>query len=147
MKQHLLTALAASLALGACSKPEPIDRNETGTLADGDALFPADQSYMDEYPIEVGAGGTIVAEMRSDEFDTYLHIVGPGNDPHEQNDDISSDDTNSRVELTAPTRGTYRVIANALYSPSDCQAEGSGEPTCTFGGNYTLSIKVTYPEG
>jgi hypothetical protein len=67
--------------------------------------------------VELAAGQSITAEMRSSTFDTYLSLMrGPG-DQLIDNDDISSEDTNSRFSYTAQAAGTYFIAATA-YLPN-----------------------------
>lgn len=60
------------------------------------------------------AGQTVTVELRSDEFDTYLYVVGPGLGM--LSDDDSAGDLDSRITLTFPENGSYRVIVSALGS-------------------------------
>ncbi len=140
MHTRLLFAVAACTALAGCAKPEPVNITETGTLTEGDSVIEDDASLYDEYTFTAAAGMNIVIEMSSDEFDTYVHLLGP-NDLHEQNDDMSAESTNSRLEYTATAGGSYRVLANAFSAPS-CEGEGE-EEVCQNMGAYSVSIVTT----
>lgn len=134
MKKLLISAVSfVALALAGCSEPKPYDQTHNGTLEDSDPRVPDDNSPYDEYTFEAGEGWTITAEMRSDQFDTFLWLFGPNGQALQQHDDISENDTNSRVEQTAPTRGTYRVRCNSY--------DGSGR------GAYTVHITARPPSG
>ncbi len=50
-------------------------------------------------------------ELRSNEFDTYLMVLGPTG-RHWENDDTAGT-TNSAIDLQLPVDGSYRVIASA----------------------------------
>ena len=63
------------------------------------------------------AGRSVTIELLSDDFDTYLYVVGPGLDAPMEDDD-SAGDANSRVALTFPDSGAYRVIVSAFSSGS-----------------------------
>lgn len=141
---RILFAVAACTALAGCAKPEPVNITETGTLAVGDLVIEDDSSLYDEYTFTAAAGMNIVVEMTSDEFDAYVHLVGP-NDLHEQNDDFDpAAGTNAKIEYTATANGTYRVLANAFSAPS-CEGEGE-EEVCENVGAYTVTIVTTAAE-
>jgi hypothetical protein len=98
--------------------PVALGRTVTGALTDSDPLA-EDDSHYDSYSVRVRAGETIVVEMRSDEFDTFL-VVGrmEGNDFEvlDSDDDGVPEDgsTNSRLEITAEEAGTLIIRANSL---------------------------------
>jgi len=63
------------------------------------------------------AGQSVVIDLRSDAFDTYLYLIGPGlMEP--LSDDDGGDDQSSRLTVTFPETGTYRIIASAYSSGS-----------------------------
>lgn len=143
MRITLATAFVLA-ASAACSRTpiEPVSQQHTGTLEDGDALYHEDQSYYDEYTFEADAGMKIVITMNSDDFDAFLHLEGPQRFSM-FNDDFG-ESTNSRIEIEAPSKGTYTVLANSLWAPHECEPETpGGEPTCTFSGAYSLNITTT----
>ena len=67
-----------------------------------------------------------ISDLRSDDFDAYLHIVGPGLNEPVANDD-GAGGTDSRLEFEFPETGRYVIIVN------------------TYGGNetgkFTLSVR------
>lgn len=76
-----------------------------------------DDSYFELYYVELAAGQQMSVTMRSSAFDTYLSIGAHGaTEPAESNDDIEEGDTDSRIDFTAPSAGTYVIIANSLES-------------------------------
>jgi hypothetical protein len=89
-----------------------------------------DNSRFEVYYYEGRANEKITITMRSDEFDTYLHIGGTGplgmRTLWEQDDD-SGGGTDSRLTVTLPMDGVYAIIANAVYP------RGRGP--------YTLSVR------
>ncbi len=114
MKKLMLTTVSlVALALAGCSDPEPYDQTHNGTLEDSDPRVEQDNSPYDEYTFDAGEGWTITAEMRSDAFDTYLWLIGPGGNSLMQDDDGLGEGTNSRITYTAPERGTYTVRCNS----------------------------------
>lgn len=89
-----------------------------------------DDSFFEVHYIELAAGQKVTVTMRSGAFDTYLSIGAHGaSEAAETNDDFEEGSTDSRVELTASTAGTYVIIANSLEA---------GET-----GDYTLVATVS----
>jgi hypothetical protein len=85
----------------------------------GDEPLTADGRHGQAWALEGRAGETYVIELISDDFDAYLYFAGPGlSQP--LTDDDSAGDLNSRIRVTLPESGSYRVIASAL------DAGGSG---------------------
>ncbi len=115
----------------------------SGTLEEGDLVYPEDNSYYDEYKFEAKSGDTIVVSMDSEAFDTYLHLLGPG-DLQEMNDDHGDDEsTNSRITYVATQDGEYTVFANSLWAPEECAPATPGdEASCAFGGAYNITVTV-----
>ncbi|MFO7892565.1 MAG: PPC domain-containing protein [Longimicrobiales bacterium] len=92
-----------------------------------DERHPVDGSLIDVYALEAEAGESLVVDLISDQFDAYMYLVGPG-----LSEPIIDDDgggrCNARIDLVAPTSGTYRVVVNSL---SDAGA-----------GYYTLRVST-----
>ena len=97
-----------------------------GWLTNEDMQPFEDDSYAKGYAIEGRAGEQVIIDLRSDDFDAYLHIVGPGLDEPVANDD-GAGGTDSRLEFEFPETGRYVIIVN------------------TYGGNetgkFTLSVR------
>ncbi len=111
-----LAVAGAASAQPTASAPAPrqIGVGETlrGELAAGDATM-EDGSYFDLYTFQATAGQSYVVTLNSEEFDTYLHVSGPGG-LVEDNDDAQDGVTNSKVEFTAPAAGEIQIKANSL---------------------------------
>jgi hypothetical protein len=93
-------------------------------------LFFADPVVLDgrrgqAWGFDGTAGQTVLIDVRSDDFDAYLYVVGPGLTEPLSNDD-GGDGTNSQLTMTLPGTGTYRIIASA-YGSDDS-------------GDFTLSV-------
>lgn len=75
-----------------------------------------DGSRYNLYEFSGEAGQEVRIQLDSSDFDTYLILIGPDDQPLAENDDRTSGDTNSELVLTLPATGTYRVVANAFDS-------------------------------
>jgi hypothetical protein len=82
------------------------------------------------WTVEGVAGEPFAVDLRSDAFDAYLMMHGPGLDPFLEDDD-GAGRCDSRIVTTFPQTGTYRVVASSISS----QVSGA----------YTLSAR-TLPE-
>lgn len=98
---------------------------ETTGLMAGDEPIIMDGRRGQVWSLEGVAGQRIAIELRSDAFDAFLYVAGPGLVDHYSDDD-SAGDLNSRITLTFPETGSYRVIASALDA--------------TPSGPYTLTV-------
>jgi hypothetical protein len=121
-----IALIALTAVVAGCSKPDPVNMNETGALEAGDSTHPDDGSFYDEYKFKAAEGYTITVNMTSEAFDSYLHLRGPDGADLQQNDDVEPGNLNSRITLTAPETGEYTVLANS---------RGAGET-----GAYTVTI-------
>ena len=109
-----LALVAAGPAAGQDQTPRQIGVGETlrGELAAGDAAMP-DGSYYDAFVFRAVAGQSYAVTLSSEEFDTFLHVNGPGGLATE-NDDADEGATHSKLEFTAPESGEVRICANSL---------------------------------
>jgi hypothetical protein len=82
-----------------------------GELEDGDQALDTGE-YRDVYVFDGTAGQSVRIELASSDFDTYLGLVTPSDEPIE-NDDYEGDAARSVVELTLPETGRYRVMATS----------------------------------
>lgn len=85
-----------------------------GSLGPRSPVLESDGSRYEEHTFEGRAGQTVTITMESEDFDTYLIVLGPDGEKVGENDDASGSTLNSSLTLTLPQTGTYRVIANAL---------------------------------
>ena len=65
------------------------------------------------WAFEARAGDFATIELLSDDFDSYLRVVGPGL-PAPLSDDDGGEGLNSRLDVSFPEDGVYRVIASSL---------------------------------
>jgi hypothetical protein len=97
-----------------------------GSVEDGDEIL-EDGKSADRYTVRAEAGQTIIADLRSPDFDTYLTVEGPAG-IREENDDWGDDTMHSHIEIVAPAAGVYSVVVTTFL------AEERGE--------YTLQIAL-----
>ncbi|HEY1225024.1 MAG TPA: pre-peptidase C-terminal domain-containing protein [Brevundimonas sp.] len=136
-----------------------LGQSVNGQLQQGDPTLTSGE-FMNVYTFSGRAGQQVDLRLRSSAFDPYLFINGP-NDFAVANDDDASgaDGTNSRLIVTLPADGEYRVYATSYqageagaYSLSAAQATGeaatvaasnSGTPSfetgIDFGGDLSTS--------
>jgi hypothetical protein len=90
----------------------------------------ADGRRGQAWALEGHAGENYVIELISEDFDAYLYFAGPGlSQP--LTDDDGAGDLNSRITVTLPENGTYRVVASALDGGASGQFQlvvNRGEP-------------------
>lgn len=103
--------------------------SEATGLMSGDDPVVGDERRGQVWLLEATAGQRATIELRSDAFDAFLYVAGPGLD-QPLSDDDSAGQLNSSITLTFPESGSYRVIASALDAmPS---------------GPYTLTVSPMY---
>jgi hypothetical protein len=83
----------------------------TGTLAQGDGQIGSGE-FRDLYVFDGSAGQSVVVDMASSDFDTYLHLVTPNGESIE-NDDHEGSTSQSHIELTLQDSGRYRILATS----------------------------------
>ena len=104
---------------------QPLEQIERGSLEEGDRIIADDGSLYDFYPIEGKGGETYTIYLESEEFDAFVALVDSNGNTIEENDDISQENSNSRIEVTLPEDGTYNVIVNTY------DEEGTGQYVLT----------------
>ncbi len=90
----------------------------------------AEGRFFDVREVSLRRGSRVAVTLQSAQFDTMLRVEPPTGDAIE-NDDVAPDNTNSRVDFTAPIDGRYRVTATS-YAPAATGAYtmqvSAGEP-------------------
>lgn len=89
-----------------------LEQIERGSLEEGDRIIADDGSFYDFYPIEGKKGESYTIRLESDEFDAFVALVDGNGNTVKENDDISQENSNSRIDVTLPEDGTYNVIVN-----------------------------------
>ncbi|MEM8719773.1 MAG: PPC domain-containing protein [Cyanobacteria bacterium P01_G01_bin.39] len=90
----------------------PFTKVERGALEKGDRVISEDGSLYDFYPLEGNAGESYTIYLESDEFDAFVALVDSNGNTIKENDDISEENSNSRIRVTLPEDGTYNIIVN-----------------------------------
>ena len=130
MHKTILSATAAlALLAGSAIAQQRLQPGApvSGDLRQGDQQLSSGE-FLDVYEFQGRAGDQVSLRLRSEDFDAYLMVNGPG-DFSEENDDGSDGDTSSVMNLRLPASGTYRVMATS-YEPGE-----SGRYTLDFAGN------------
>ncbi len=107
-------ALRVERAIGLADlEPSPIavPGEASGFLNENDT--PIDGRRAQAWTFEGTAGQNVTITLSSDDFDSYLMLMGPGIGGQMEDDD-SAGELNSRISLTLPETGTFRIIAASL---------------------------------
>jgi hypothetical protein len=83
-----------------------------GVLEPGDELG-GDGPYQDRWTIDAGAGVRLRVELRSDDFDAYLMVLGPDGRPVGADDD-GLGDRNALLAIRATAAGRYTILASSF---------------------------------
>lgn len=84
---------------------------ETGFLSEQVDLR-YDGQLVQAWTFRARAGERVTFDQISEDFDSYLRVTGPG--MSELTNDDGGEDLHSRLTVTFPQNGTYRVIAGSL---------------------------------
>jgi subtilisin len=91
--------------------------------------------YRDRYSFSGIAGQPIIISQSSTVFDTYLYLYNSSGQLIAENDDISGQNTNSRIPATGtfnlPATGNYTIVASSFNSFTQ--------------GRYSLRLESTTP--
>lgn len=123
--------------LAQASQTVLLDRS--GELTDDDEILESDNSRFDVYLIQGEANQAITIELSSNDFDTFLLLLGSDGQRIDQNDDISASNTNSFLSSTLPSSGTYLVVVNGL----DSSSRGSYRVTASVSSGAPVAPTVT----
>lgn len=122
----ILSFAAAAFAADDCQQVSILSCGTTQATLSASDCAATDASRYRLWQFSGSAGDTVAVEMASTSFDAYLVLLDPSGKPVADNDDAVSGNTNSRIEFTLTTGGTWTVVANSL------QANQSGDYTITL---------------
>jgi hypothetical protein len=130
-----------------------IGDDATGRLGASDPILfgsPA-QAWL----VEGVAGQPFAVDLRSDAFDSYLMMQGPGVEPFLEDDD-GAGRCDSRIVMTFPESGIYRVVVSSISTnvsgaytlvardlPGAASSEGCIAPTFDETGGFTTNTQLT----
>lgn len=123
--------ISAYLAdVSSCTPPATaisIGQSANGSLTTSDCRSPlrGNNYYADRYSFVGSAGQTVTIALSSSSFDTYLYLIDPFGQVVAQDDD-GGGGTNSRIQITLPSSGTYIAEVTSFST--------------NFTGSYTLSL-------
>jgi hypothetical protein len=83
-----------------------------GVLEPGDELG-GDGPYQDRWTFDAPAGARLRVELRSEDFDAYLVVIGPDG-RNVGSDDDGLGDRNAMLALRTTTAGRYTVVASSF---------------------------------
>lgn len=86
---------------------------QQGILGSGSFVLPADGSLFKVHTFEGRVGQSVTINVASSDFKTYLALIDPVGQSIGETQQISQNDNNSRLSVTLPRTGIYRVIVNA----------------------------------
>ena len=92
---------------------EQLILRQEGILGPGASVLPSDGSLFKIHTFEGRAGQSVTINLASPDFDTYLVVLDPDDQPIGENDDASEDNSNSTLTVTLPRTGLYSIIVNA----------------------------------
>jgi hypothetical protein len=107
-----------------------LERTLQGALEAGDRRRPRGE-FFDEYSVQAEVGQTVIVDLRSPEFDTFLIVEGPEG-VEAENDDWGDDTMHSHVELVARKTGVFSIRVSTFMADET--------------GGYTLQIAVVQNE-
>lgn len=127
-----------------------------GALEDTDEPSPMVGGVYDFYSFVGRAGQDITISLNSEEFDTYLVLIGPNGDIVADNDDIALTNLNSVINTTLPESGTYIVLVTSFepeergsYRLRATSPLGTGDlqATLRWDSIHDLDLAVMAPSG
>lgn len=132
-----LALLSYPTAWAQASPPQPTDApnsvnpNSTTTLTeqlDETSTILDDGSYFNLHSFEGTAGSAILIDLISEDFDTYLFLIGPDKQIVADNDD-GGGGTQSRIAVILPTTGTYQILVSSYEAGATGQYTLTWQPT------------------
>ncbi|HEX2092004.1 MAG TPA: hypothetical protein VHG28_06355, partial [Longimicrobiaceae bacterium] len=107
--------LAVAPGLAAAQRTISVGQTVSGRLEASDPTL-SDNSYYDEYVYTARAGERLTITLRSSDFDAYLNWGRRNGSTFESvdTDDDGAGGTDSQLQVTVGSAGTYVIRANSL---------------------------------
>ncbi len=124
---------------------------QTSALSAADVIGLSGE-YMEAWALSAQEGQSVTLDVMSDDFDSYLYVIGPGMTEALQDDD-SGGACHARISFTALESGMYHVVATSAFGPQpgtyEIRASNSpGEtPEWSCGGIDPSAILALTPQG
>ena len=115
---YLLEVNASSSAAGpaaATNLPGDLLLAERGTLGAADVTLDSGE-YVDVYTVWLAAGVPVWVDLRSDEFDVYLVVLGPDDTIVLEVDDSAGYGLDVATSLVPPASGEYLVAVTSAFA-------------------------------
>lgn len=129
-----------------------LGQSRQGLLVRGDQTISSGE-FSDFYTFEGRRGERVIFDMASAEFDTYLSLQFPGGGQEDNDDRAGGDNTDSRLVVTLPEDGTYRLMATSyqrgetgaytLTMSAPSVADGTLDPRVGSSRVFLLSVGVS----
>jgi serine protease Do len=110
---YRLRAQATTIGTGNAVSQGSYVLRQQGILGPGSFVLPSDGSLYRVHAFEGRAGQSVTINLASPDFKTYLALIDPIGQSIGENEKVSQNDNNSRLTITLPRTGIYRVIVNA----------------------------------
>lgn len=89
--------------------------SDSGALSYDDVISSELNGAPEEWTFDAAAGDVVIIAMSSDDFDTYLELIGPNGSIIDENDDY--DGLNSQIgPIGLEDSGTYTIVARGYSS-------------------------------
>ncbi|MES2699868.1 MAG: pre-peptidase C-terminal domain-containing protein [Pseudomonadota bacterium] len=122
------------------------------SLAQGDQTISSGE-FTDFYNFTGSRGQRVIFDMASADFDTYLSLQFPGGGQEDNDDRAGGETTDSRLVVTLPEDGEYRLMATS-YQPEESGryqismaepsvADGTLDPRVGSSRVFLLSVGVS----
>jgi serine protease Do len=108
-----LQARAAGAGVPSAASRERYILRQQGILGPGSFVLPSDGSLFKVHAFEGRAGQSVTINLASPDFKTYLALLDPSGQSVGETQEVSQNNNDSRLTVTLPRTGMYRVIVNA----------------------------------
>jgi S1-C subfamily serine protease len=110
---YRLQARSTEVSSPNVASPELYILQQQGILGPGSFVLPSDGSLFRVHTFDGRAGQSVTINLASPDFKTYLALIDPRGQSIGETQQNSPNGNNSRLTVTLPVTGTYRVIVNA----------------------------------